>query len=1058
MSCQTDVSMKDLSYCESQIAECQAVENAKLARFMSKWKLGKLNLYFELWKGLSGADDVEEMKGRMEASEMEGQNVLLGNMSSMFSQGTSSGLNMLGRAFHLWEAHASLMLDARKSLENDIGDDMRRVLMMQRDDTIDLTSTVDPKKLSHKIVCQVRRLVAVQSCILLLVDPDADAKGEIFNFEQEPLQGLPDREGILYRAAMYHETFCLINPEQHRSFHPANDKMVDHEMHNILALPLTQTSPPMGVLLLVNRLNDEGELDPEGFRPKDTQAIEIFMRQAASAVKNAYECRIHKSQQCRMEALMDEVLLMTSFREIEQVTELMPTTACKISRAGSSLLLLLTDSEGLEVVSQTGDCAPDVMKDAEWMNLLNMVIQDGEVTDGPDGSLCVPILANGDNSGIESPDVEGVAANAESIEQCLGVLVVCNPLRGFFNTSDEVVLVLYTQQAATAILNLELFNTAVASQKRQQDLERASKAAQLVWENDLSKGEAGTALEKLSRSVMQHVAGILHPTGGNEKLEHKVGVFLREDWMALDNVLVMSGEAKHFTVHSAQGFGGIASEVMSSNQMHQCIVKDTKSYDAKYDVKCDPGSSLVTTSMHIEGQDTSIGCIQVARAGGKPFSDIEIGLIQMFSVKVALRLSLEQLQTCSEHLHLQFNSLAEVWSSTSDPHEAIARLVNNLIKMTSASMASFYAVQRDPGGMCEAFLVHSTDSIMPSLIPITKSSGVVARAVMSKQLIEGAPSTLSDYNETYDAPDASWRAGHSVAHIVCIPVMAEEEKVHGVLHILMEEKEGQSCWHFSENDIDAMKTVTNFLAGLTHWAKMEADTERLGGQSSRLAELVTFLCNPEVLDSDGKCCVTTEQLVLQTKEVVSAHVAVLYELTPEGLQMKILGYSASFSVEDDGQDDAVNNRTGLVWNEETASTRFVDLSGTSAPKPIPLSTQGILTECAESKKMVQCQFERQADGAVLDPSGRFNAVVDQPSHVNVAPYEVSSMVCAPVLNSENETLGVIQVISTQVYHHYDAEDITLVEMLLPCFATVMEIELNGSDLESNMSESADPTE
>jgi len=225
-----------------------------------------------------------------------------------------------------------------------------------------------------------------------------------------------------------------------------------------------------------------------------------------------------------------------------------------------------------------------------------------------------------------------------------------------------------------------------------------------------------------------------------------------------------------------------------------------------------------------------------------------------------------------------------------------------------------------------------------------------------------------------------------------------------------------------------------------------------------LAELVTFLCNPEVLDSEGKCCVTTEQLVLQIKEVVSAHVAILYELTPDGLQMKILGYSASFSVEDDGQDDAANSRTGLVWNEETASTRFVDLSGTSAPKPIPLSTKGILAECAESKKLLECQFERQADGTVLDPSGRFNAAVDKPRHINVAPYEVSSMVCAPVLNSENETLGVIQVISTQVYHHYDAEDITLVEMLLPCFATVMEIELNDSELESNMSEAADPTE
>ena len=50
-------------------------------------------------------------------------------------------------------------------------------------------------------------------------------------------------------------------------------------MRNLLAIPLTQTSPAMGVLLLVNRLSEDGVVDSEGFRPKDTQAIEIFMRQ-----------------------------------------------------------------------------------------------------------------------------------------------------------------------------------------------------------------------------------------------------------------------------------------------------------------------------------------------------------------------------------------------------------------------------------------------------------------------------------------------------------------------------------------------------------------------------------------------------------------------------------------------------------------------------------------------------------------------------------------------------------------------------------------------------------
>ena len=40
----------------------------------------------------------------------------------------------------------------------------------------------------------------------------------------------------------------------------------------------------------------------------------------------------------------------------------------------------------------------------------------------------------------------------------------------------------------------------------------------------MSKGEPGSALEKLVRSVMQHVAGILHPqsSGDGERPEHTV--------------------------------------------------------------------------------------------------------------------------------------------------------------------------------------------------------------------------------------------------------------------------------------------------------------------------------------------------------------------------------------------------------------------------------------------------------------------------------------------------------------------------------------------------------
>ena len=48
-------------------------------------------------QGLSGADDVEDMKDRMQGSEMDMQNKMLGNLNSMFSQGISNSLTLLGR-------------------------------------------------------------------------------------------------------------------------------------------------------------------------------------------------------------------------------------------------------------------------------------------------------------------------------------------------------------------------------------------------------------------------------------------------------------------------------------------------------------------------------------------------------------------------------------------------------------------------------------------------------------------------------------------------------------------------------------------------------------------------------------------------------------------------------------------------------------------------------------------------------------------------------------------------------------------------------------------------
>lgn len=228
----------------------------------------------------------------------------------------------------------------------------------------------------------------------------------------------------------------------------------------------------------------------------------------------------------------------------------------------------------------------------------------------------------------------------------------------------------------------------------------------------------------------------------------------------------------------------------------------------------------------------------------------------------------------------------------------------------------------------------------------------------------------------------------------------------------------------------------------------------------RTRELVTphssigILCNPDALDSEGRCCVTVEQIVQQAKEVVSAHVAVLYEKTvlPDGsdaLTQRVFGFSAGASTEEDATDEAVKSKSGLVWMEAAPNTKFAESTArrrsvSAGRAPVPMTAEGILVECATTNKLIDSHFERNVKGKVIDPAGRFNPAFDKPQHSSVSAYDISSMVCAPVVGSSGEVIGVIQLISTQAYHHYDAEDITLIEMLLPCLSTVMEAQASAS--------------
>jgi hypothetical protein len=55
---QTEVTIRQLATCEDQLQEAQALQMAKLGKFVLKWKLGKHSHMFRIWKDASGFEQV----------------------------------------------------------------------------------------------------------------------------------------------------------------------------------------------------------------------------------------------------------------------------------------------------------------------------------------------------------------------------------------------------------------------------------------------------------------------------------------------------------------------------------------------------------------------------------------------------------------------------------------------------------------------------------------------------------------------------------------------------------------------------------------------------------------------------------------------------------------------------------------------------------------------------------------------------------------------------------------------------------------------------------------
>jgi hypothetical protein len=114
---QTEVTIRQLATCEDQLQEAQALQMAKLGKFVLKWKLGKQSHMFRIWKDASGFEQVALSLSRCLCLSLSASLCLSASACLFFSLPLclASGFEQVALAFSL-SLSASLCLTTSLSL------------------------------------------------------------------------------------------------------------------------------------------------------------------------------------------------------------------------------------------------------------------------------------------------------------------------------------------------------------------------------------------------------------------------------------------------------------------------------------------------------------------------------------------------------------------------------------------------------------------------------------------------------------------------------------------------------------------------------------------------------------------------------------------------------------------------------------------------------------------------------------------------------------------------------------------------------------------------------
>jgi signal transduction histidine kinase len=410
-----------------------------------------------------------------------------------------------------------------------------------------ITSSLDQQRVPSLIMEQICELLGVEEGSLLLLD---DATGDlVFAYTTGPFgnrllgQRLPRGMGLVGYVVSTGASVIVNDPQQDQRFYPATDMATGFVTRAILAVPLRGVGGIQGVIEVMN------PRDGGTFTEDDQHALETVADQAVIALENAKRfAQVDQALARRAQELASandmlqhnlwsltalNNLSMTLNTNLHDANEIFTMTAYKvieITEASGASVLLPTPNE-LHTTMQIGTHLefPEAIQSILWQViahsrplLINEKLPKAYTRQGIKSILAVPLRAT---------------------QKVLGILTAYYPHEGPSNADQETV-VLFANQAAVAVENLELFNAVREAHDHMASVLASTREGIMLIDPSMQIAIANDALYRICGLSAQAVEG--HKLEQFIKRWERAAHYPENEWQALRDGLVAVSQGQHF--------------------------------------------------------------------------------------------------------------------------------------------------------------------------------------------------------------------------------------------------------------------------------------------------------------------------------------------------------------------------------------------------------------------------------------------------------------------------------------------------------------------------------